>query len=578
MKFADTSKFTKEDIGLLLLCKNNPGPNISEMFEFAESYELGASSIRTCYIRLLSENLLCPFGGIDPNYYLPAYCLITDDGQTLLKTVELQEPEKLPKIDPITWIKTRRGSDGTNGLSSWPKFRDIEDLEILKLADLYTSFARRTYEQSHAYEAIEQYFAAAIGYSRLGDALRLQTTLGECFRIIEDLQDAHKLLEYITKVSNELGDKKEALAVLRASMQNYFGDLLEDEIPSLENSEIAHEVLSKIILEAEKYGMLYEFNIPKTLYFSKQMNVIDDLISDAFELDSKSIFQSAVDLLYNLVQQASNMIVYSGGDSKFDEKLSYSDRVDLASRICILLEQLSGLVFCNKESKEKALSLAKQMISSVIQLAVQPVTSMRSHSSGRNRNIFWTFELLNWRPERSANVIYILATDAEKILSKGVANENKVTKELKEALNAIEVLITDKLGESSQRTQLRRGQLTEFAVMQYFIRMGFTTEKASSEYDQKKVDLIAEISDSRFFIQVKSGKIAAREIKKIARNISDYQDKDAKKLVMVVIADEYPSNSEFVRQGLEDELNLKIMFIHKYQILENHPEFKRTIG
>lgn len=127
------------------------------------------------------------------------------------------------------------------------------------------------------------------------------------------------------------------------------------------------------------------------------------------------------------------------------------------------------------------------------------------------------------------------------------------------------------------RQSIAKGQLSEVAVCEYFKIMGYEAVKAKPEYDHLKIDVIAEDKEQKIYIQVKNGQINSTEIKKVVENACKLTDENKNKVVGIV-ADVFPKESEFFRVKLQGEFEISIIFIHKYQILQAVPEFKRTIG
>lgn len=135
--------------------------------------------------------------------------------------------------------------------------------------------------------------------------------------------------------------------------------------------------------------------------------------------------------------------------------------------------------------------------------------------------------------------------------------------------------ISKKLNSVVNRYQISKGQLNEFAVIEYFKEMNYEAYKADVNFDKQKVDVIAKNQNHTIYIQVKNGQIGHSEIKNIIRSISGIEMSGEKRAC--IVADSLPINSEILRAELEVEFSISIMFIHKYQIIEALPEFKRTI-
>lgn len=576
MKALDPSRFTKADIGLLMLCKNNPGPNILEMFDFAMLYELEEDSIRPSYIKLLCEKMVQPYGSIHKDHYLPVSCLVTDRGLNLLQLIEAQKQYNLPNEELQDEWLTRQIQHEGHASIRWSTINEIDSSEILKLADLYTDVAHKRYEENQSHESIELFFAAAIGYSKINDILRMQSTLKECFRLIEETQEIIKLLEYLMKSQKEIGHESEALSVIQVPFQNLFSDMLDGQVPQFKDFEMVQEIRTKIYSNAKAVGKLYDISLPGKPVFPKYVNAIDDLISEAFNIHNKIVFHSAINLLEGLVTQADQMVKTNKNAIAEWDNISFSKRVSLASRTCDVSHLLADLVFINDEHKDNALQLVKQLVEIIVLLTVQPISNISHYQPGDDRNIMWAFQLLTWKPDKAKNAIYSLATEAKRLLKNQTINKASLSPELEKILTELKT-VKDGMGATAQKMQIARGQLTEYAVIQYFKSMDIPAEKASAEYDHKKIDVLAEDDTHQYLVQVKSGKIGTKEIRRIAENVSSISRDIKKQVVMVVVAEQFPPSSEFIRQEIENSLGLQILFIHKYQIVDMQPEFSRTI-
>ncbi|MGZ9769441.1 restriction endonuclease [Bacillus mycoides] len=125
--------------------------------------------------------------------------------------------------------------------------------------------------------------------------------------------------------------------------------------------------------------------------------------------------------------------------------------------------------------------------------------------------------------------------------------------------------------------QVAKGQLAEGAAIDFFKSMNYQAEEAPPNYDQDfKIDILAENEEEKLYIQVKLGMIADKEIGKVVKNVSMLEDTNKNKVVCIV-AERFPVKAENLRRTLEEQYGMKIMYIHKYQILENSPKYKRTL-
>jgi len=126
--------------------------------------------------------------------------------------------------------------------------------------------------------------------------------------------------------------------------------------------------------------------------------------------------------------------------------------------------------------------------------------------------------------------------------------------------------------------QTARGQLNEFVVCEFFKSLGYDAQKASQELDQMKIDVVARNSKETVFVQVKLGSISSSEIKDVVDSVATFKEKSNRAKLVAFVADSFPPNSESLRRDLEQEYQIPIWCVHKYQIISTFPEYRRAIG
>ncbi|PEL01331.1 hypothetical protein CN606_17710 [Bacillus toyonensis] len=83
--------------------------------------------------------------------------------------------------------------------------------------------------------------------------------------------------------------------------------------------------------------------------------------------------------------------------------------------------------------------------------------------------------------------------------------------------------------------QVAKGQLSETAAMEYFEGLNYSVEKASDLYDKEyKIDLIGENEQEKIYIQVKLGTISDKEIIRVATKVSEINDTEKIKLLVLL--------------------------------------------
>ncbi|MCC3158702.1 restriction endonuclease [Hymenobacter sp. 15J16-1T3B] len=122
-----------------------------------------------------------------------------------------------------------------------------------------------------------------------------------------------------------------------------------------------------------------------------------------------------------------------------------------------------------------------------------------------------------------------------------------------------------------------RGQLNEHVVKEYFAKLGFVSIKASQQLDALKVDVIAEDDERLICCQVKSGKVDNRKMHDICKAIAGIDESNGKRKIIAIVADSFPSTVELIKDGLEAKFGLRVWSILKSQILQELPQYRKTL-
>ena len=122
-----------------------------------------------------------------------------------------------------------------------------------------------------------------------------------------------------------------------------------------------------------------------------------------------------------------------------------------------------------------------------------------------------------------------------------------------------------------------KGQLNEHVVKDFFTKIGFNSIKANEQFDALKVDIIAEDSKTIIYCQVKLGKVDNRKMHDICERIASIKDTTVKRKVIGIVADSFPSTVELIKDDLEAEFGLRVWTILKSQILQELPQYRRTL-
>lgn len=209
-------------------------------------------------------------------------------------------------------------------------------------------------------------------------------------------------------------------------------------------------------------------------------------------------------------------------------------------------------------------------------------TKENNDTESKEKNIKFAIELLEGTLKKGISENYSEQFNLEDIRN-GFKIMNSINNDMNEKLevinsNVIKKIdnIDEKMKKVTIRNQLAKGQLNEFAVIDYFEKYNYIAKKASDQLDHKKVDVIAENETTKIYLQVKNGKISNQEIAEVVKCVKEISNEDEKKIQVGIVSNEFQPDSEFVRVYLEEQYQIKIIFIQKYQVLEACPQYKRT--
>lgn len=162
-------------------------------------------------------------------------------------------------------------------------------------------------------------------------------------------------------------------------------------------------------------------------------------------------------------------------------------------------------------------------------------------------------------------------------------NLNQIYSDMAKLTQKVECMHTD-MKPFLRKTSIAKGILNEQAVIDYFNNIEkprhkkyeeenylYEAGKADEYLDSLKIDVIARNRKNKIFIQVKAGKIKLNELETVVENIKNldikYNEENLNKIACIC-ADTFPQDIELQRLDLEEKYNIKIMLIHKYQILQ----------
>lgn len=265
----------------------------------------------------------------------------------------------------------------------------------------------------------------------------------------------------------------------------------------------------------------------------------------------------------------------------------------LNSNCVILLEQIRSID--KRRLKEKIGSLTAYDMGKVdksLSISINLLGGTKTYITEKNENI------INQEIKEINEAINILKgiavkhnikeyIDKESMEEKYITLYEDTTKDIKSMFNEFNEISEDmkdmhiKIKPLVEKQKIAKGKLTEFAVVDYFKNEGYFAEKVNRKLDALKIDVVAKDKSNKIFSQVKSGQIGSQEIVKFVNSVVELEgeyDEENLKRVACVCADEFPPYSDILRIRLEEEFKIRIMFIHKYQVLKICSEYKSTVN
>ena len=126
--------------------------------------------------------------------------------------------------------------------------------------------------------------------------------------------------------------------------------------------------------------------------------------------------------------------------------------------------------------------------------------------------------------------------------------------------------------------QNARGKVAEHAAVAYFRSIGYNAERAGTELDALKIDVVASSDTEVVYVQAKLGAISASEMRKVVLSVSALPSVEGKQAVVAIVARTFPRDSEYQRRKLEQEFGLPVMCVQSYQLAAASPEYRHALG
>lgn len=389
-------ELTKSQIGLLNLCETEPGPNITEMYEFGETYGVNVDSIKYDFPILLSKKLVWPVGFIDREIYLPTHCLITEKGKNLLTQISKDNPEKIPdRVIGILDFNKKVDFESIN--EKLEKFSNLDKSIIQELADTYLYWAELGNTGQLRIPDNELAFAAALGYYNLDELNRFSKAISIWYKTYEKKGDFLNMAILTSDAINNFPQKEDLiLKIAVETLNKAYWDLTGETINPISSKEEYTEFLKQFVSIAIETGKQYNFRLPNQNPLIGISNRIEDILGESFRTSNKSLYLQTIHLLSIYLNLLGSIVELPKESTQFEENSGYYTRLDLGKRTCLLLERKVDLIFLQDTDRKKAYKITLEILRTVIKSVGSPVWDICDKQSDNedNKNGHWIFNLL----------------------------------------------------------------------------------------------------------------------------------------------------------------------------------------
>jgi len=128
------------------------------------------------------------------------------------------------------------------------------------------------------------------------------------------------------------------------------------------------------------------------------------------------------------------------------------------------------------------------------------------------------------------------------------------------------------------RHQDARGKLNEHALCDYFRTLGYQAERAETELDHKKIDVVAKKDTEIIYAQAKLGSVGQADMREVLKSVSELPDEAGKTKVVAIAGTLFPINCDILRRQLETQFKTPLLCVQQYQVLQGAPEYRRPLA
>jgi len=386
-------------LALLDLCESNPGPSIEEVFEFAPVYRLRPDELHPSLLTLLRLGLVVPACYVDAESFMPTRVVITPAGQQVLRDRADEVPQK------VVWGVTRCLADNEcdrNGiLGSLPRLDDLPPTVVSDLAQAYLSAAREA-DGASLFNQSDLFASAARGFAHVRDAAGFIAAVRGCLDARERKGQFLELAIQARDLATWYPECERAvLAAALVAIDEPHRDLLGAPVSTCDSLDDLATGIKSIAAAAMTLSTEYTLSKMDPNALIGAVNRVEDIIGEAFKLQSRTLYGQAVQLLYHLVELAESLVLIKPGAAEFEARAGFAGRIALARQGVLAIGGQRQLVNLPLPQSKVAFNHVIAAIRRVVRAALVPVwNSCRDHGTNENTAAYWIIGLVEYSERR----------------------------------------------------------------------------------------------------------------------------------------------------------------------------------
>jgi tetratricopeptide (TPR) repeat protein len=423
-------KLTTSQLGLLNLCSRNPGPSIEEMFNYALSYQVNRNTLRSDYISLLNNHLLSPAVYIDWETFLPAYCLLTPNGEDVLISSDIPaQVLRLALLEAHAWGDE---SSREEVLRVFPKLSEMPKHEVAGLAEAYYHWSQAAEISNQVKDNLgipEQslLLAASRGFAQIQDDRSLIKTIKSFFAVLDKKGDYLTAIENLSQFLSWFPNYEDVIFLCAESvLEEPYYFLTGCHIPKITSIDILTKAMQDMVASAIIIGCKYKVGSPGNNPLAGIGNRIEDILGIAFESANKRLYYQAVHLQYMFITLAEAIVQIPEDSSEFESRAGYRQLINISQKSCLVLESLSDVIDLDGKDREHSHKLAIEIIRAVHRSIITPLINLGTSSQiDESAALSFIFSILR-QPEDRLRIKLIRLSSALSQLLNNVPKQRAV--------------------------------------------------------------------------------------------------------------------------------------------------------